>query len=91
MSLTMRYLNFWLLHHIETTDKSLAERLVESAQAPTMSAASESDFSAKLAPADASQAAPTTDLERWHRAVRRGLWVAPEPRSARLPASKNLH
>ena len=29
MSLTMRYLNFWLLHHIETTDKPHAKLLIE--------------------------------------------------------------
>ncbi|HUJ86339.1 MAG TPA: hypothetical protein VLX30_05750, partial [Burkholderiales bacterium] len=29
MSLTMRYLNFWLLHHIETTDKPHAKLLLE--------------------------------------------------------------
>jgi len=29
MSLTMRYLNFWLLHHIETTDKPHAKLLAE--------------------------------------------------------------
>ena len=32
-------------------------------------------------------APPSRDLERWHRAVRRGLWVAPEPR----PISNDLH
>jgi len=33
MSLTMRYLNFWLLHHIETTDKPHAKLLIERANA----------------------------------------------------------
>ncbi|MGH8737523.1 MAG: hypothetical protein ACREVC_09210, partial [Burkholderiales bacterium] len=33
MSLTMRYLNFWLLHHIETTDKPHAKLLLERSNA----------------------------------------------------------
>ena len=33
MSLTMRYLNFWLLHHIETTDKPHAKLILERSNA----------------------------------------------------------
>ena len=66
MSLTMRYLNFWLLHHIESTDSALAQALTE---APVEEPIDE-----------AGPTKPASDLERWHRAVRRGLWVAPEPR-----------
>jgi diguanylate cyclase (GGDEF)-like protein/hemerythrin-like metal-binding protein len=33
MSLTMRYLNFWLLHHIETTDKPHAKLIAERSDA----------------------------------------------------------
>jgi diguanylate cyclase (GGDEF)-like protein/hemerythrin-like metal-binding protein/PAS domain S-box-containing protein len=67
MSLTMRYLNFWLLHHIESTDMHQAKQLIE---APVGKPIHESPTSRS-----------GRELERWHRAVRRGLWVAPEPRS----------
>ncbi|MGA7984700.1 MAG: hemerythrin family protein, partial [Burkholderiales bacterium] len=79
MSLTMRYLNFWLLHHIETTDKPQAERMLGAesgagAEQPPDREPEEISGRTVAAPA-------VRNLERWHRAVRRGLWVAPEPRS----------
>jgi len=91
MSLTMRYLNFWLLHHIETTDKSLAERLVESDQAGRTGAAANLNGDAQGSIADVPPPATTTHLERWHQAVRRGLWVAPEPRGTPAPNSGHMH
>ncbi|HUJ87679.1 MAG TPA: hypothetical protein VLX30_12580, partial [Burkholderiales bacterium] len=76
MSLTMRYLNFWLLHHIESTDVGLAKELIE---APLGDPVEQSD-----------PTQPATKLERWHQAVRRGLWVAPEPRPTAQPPGQ-LH
>ena len=77
MSLTMRYLNFWLLHHIETTDTALAERADrarprEDRRRPRIMLHGEPQGLDGDLPATPS----TTDLERWHQAVRRGLWVA---------------
>jgi len=50
MSLTMRYLNFWLLHHIETTDKPHAKLLIERGNAIAL---------ANKAPPPGSGAGPT--------------------------------
>ena len=91
MSLTMRYLNFWLLHHIETTDSSLAEKLVESGQAAKTAAPPTPDGNAQGAGVQTPASAARTDFERWHEAVKRGLWVAPEPRSAPRPNPRLLH
>ena len=89
MSLTMRYLNFWLLHHIETTDKSQAEKLIESGQTGETGGAPNPDAGAEGA--GANPTASRLDLERWHQAVKRGLWVAPERRSAPRPNPRHLH
>ena len=91
MSLTMRYLNFWLLHHIETTDKALAERLIDSSPAVMTGAAPSPDGDAQGAGAEIPFTASRTNLERWHQAVKRGLWVAPEPRPAAKPNPRHLH
>jgi diguanylate cyclase (GGDEF)-like protein/hemerythrin-like metal-binding protein len=95
MSLTMRYLNFWLLHHIESADTHQAERLIEAglgggdADEPVLHGEPQGH---EGAPPDVSA---TRDLERWHQAVRRGLWVAPEPRpaarGAQRPGPGDLH
>ncbi|MGH8737153.1 MAG: hypothetical protein ACREU5_12765, partial [Burkholderiales bacterium] len=80
MSLTMRYLNFWLLHHIETTDKPHAKRVLAAGlgngTGAEQVAAREPEGLSDSPPA----AAAARDLERWHQAVRRGLWIAPEPK-----------
>ena len=76
MSLTMRYLNFWLLNHIESTDTGLANALVEAPVGDPID--------------EAGPTKPARDLERWHRAVRRGLWVAPEPQPTPAKPSR-LH
>ena len=89
MSLTMRYLNFWLLHHIETTDKPHAERMLEmesGAGAEPPLDGEPGEISGRTVPAPA-----VPDLERWHRAVRRGLWVAPEPRPEDGPGAVRSH
>ena len=91
MSLTMRYLNFWLLHHIESTDKSLAERLIETGRGGGGDTRA-LNRGPGGAVADLPQVPATTNIERWHQAVRRGLWVAPEPRPAPPhPEPRNLH
>ena len=77
MSLTMRYLNFWLLHHIESTDLEQAGQLIG---APVGQSA-----------ADLPATRARTAVDQWHRAVRRGMWVAPEPRSESGPTPSQLH
>ncbi|HKI65115.1 MAG TPA: hypothetical protein VKA16_10885, partial [Burkholderiales bacterium] len=97
MSLTMRYLNFWLLHHIETTDKRQAERLIEAGLgAGTAGVDQASDLEPERANGDRPAKQLAKDVARWHQAVRRGLWVAPEPHAAarasvHQPAPKHLH
>ena len=91
MSLTMRYLNFWLLHHIETTDEPQAERMLEAGTEKPAAAEDHSDQILAREPESTSGIPPSAhssdDLERWHQAVRRGLWVAPATR----PGTGDVH
>jgi hemerythrin len=84
MSLTMRYLNFWLLHHIETTDMRQAvpiEASSEDRRGEVQGLQHEPRAAAAVMPL----AHAANDFARWHRAVRRGLWIAPEPRHVAGP------
>jgi len=65
--------------------------LVESDQAGRTGAAANLNGDAQGSIADVPPPATTTHLERWHQAVRRGLWVAPEPRGTPAPNSGHMH